>query len=64
MRYSALGAARRMVVKGPNPLHHHTHQSEVHIYATVQKQLPEGSHECGSCIGAGGAFDSPTGCPQ
>jgi hypothetical protein len=31
MQYSAIGAARRMVVKDPNPSRHHAHQSEVHM---------------------------------
>jgi hypothetical protein len=31
MRYSAIGAARRVAVGGMNPPHHRTHQSEVHM---------------------------------
>jgi hypothetical protein len=35
-RYSAIGTARSGVVKGPNPLHHHTHQAEVHMQMYIE----------------------------
>ena len=64
-------AARGVVVTGPNPLHHHAHQSEVHMQmyiegmcATKAKNGFSKDREVGRCIGAGGAFDSPSGCPQ
>jgi hypothetical protein len=61
MRYSAIGAARRMAVVGPNPPYAIPQQSEVHM-RIVQKS---------TCITnatqlwhrrAGGAFDSLNGC--
>jgi hypothetical protein len=71
LRYSNIGTARRVVVIGPNPLHHHAHQSEVHMQVYIEgmcaakgKNGFSKDREVGRCIGAGGAFDSPSGCPQ
>jgi hypothetical protein len=57
-----IGVARRVVVKGPSPSDHHAHQSEVHIYMQMYRRarVSPATPSCG--IGAGGAFDSPSGC--
>jgi hypothetical protein len=56
---------------GPNPPHHHAHQKEVHMQMHIEgmcaakaKNGFSKDREVGSCIGAGGAFDSRSGCPQ
>jgi hypothetical protein len=64
-----------MVVKGPTPSHHHAHQAEVHMQMYIEgmyaaKTENDFSYATldvdrdGSCFGAGGAFDSLSGCPQ
>jgi hypothetical protein len=75
--YSDIGTARSTVVKGSIPSHHRAHQAEVHMHmqmhiegmcATKTKNdfsyATLGVDRDGSCFGAGGAFDSLSGCPQ
>jgi hypothetical protein len=59
-------------VKGPNPLHHHIHQKEVHmqnVYIKTCVLSRQRESESSSAIrqatstGPGGVFDSPSGCP-
>jgi hypothetical protein len=58
-------------VKGPNPLHHHTHQAEVHMQMYIEGMCAHevdewiliSNHASYRSTVPGGAFDSPSGCP-
>jgi hypothetical protein len=74
LRYSAIGAARRVAVKKVRTRYTTTLTNRrcmcnklyrKHVYHQGNECLLESSREYGSCcIGAGGTFGSPSGCPQ